>query len=509
VTERSRVAHRVPLLLVLTALLAGSIGATPPTTQADDDPDGRGVGVRVKPPTADGPKRRWAILIALNAYRHWPDLRMCVADAKKLADVLVKHAGFKRERVWLMTMDASSAHDHPYTADAIHHRLTLLLKQTRPNDVVIVYFAGHGDLVGGKSYLVPFDAKRVDNHVLPQQGLPISEVRNLLEDYRICKARHKLLVLDACHSGGERGVVPAMARGFDSPLAAAKTFATISSCTEGQTSLEDEKLGHGVFTHFLVEALSGKADYDKNQSIDLMELYGFVSRKTREYVSKRFNKQQTPKFMGKIVTGFEVAVKGGATASPPDGPDTTPVTTPAELSKTLTLRKPGQLPIEMILVAAAGGPFYISKHEITQEHYRRFCKAKGLPFPEKRYDRSFGVALHPKLPMVHVTHTEAKAFCAYYGLQLPTAAQWVTAAGQMQVSEKNPWRYALPVDDAKLSKTAGGVIGMADNVAEWCAESERCGGGAWSSSPSIDPKTVKIVYSDALGFRPCTMPKTR
>ncbi|MDR3108150.1 MAG: caspase family protein, partial [Planctomycetaceae bacterium] len=33
-----------------------------------------------------------------------------------------------------------------------------------------------------------------------------------------------------------------------------------SSCRKGQQSLEDGKAGHGIFTKFVLEALSGKAD---------------------------------------------------------------------------------------------------------------------------------------------------------------------------------------------------------------------------------------------------------
>jgi uncharacterized caspase-like protein len=39
---------------------------------------------------------------------------------------------------------------------------------------------------------------------------------------------------------------------------------TLSSCAPGQISWEDEKLGDGVFTHFLLEGLAGKAERSKN-----------------------------------------------------------------------------------------------------------------------------------------------------------------------------------------------------------------------------------------------------
>jgi hypothetical protein len=74
-----------------------------------------------------------------------------------------------------------------------------------------------------------------------------------------------------------------------------------SSCRKGQQSLEDGKAGHGIFTKFVLEALSGKADKQTeldakgneivikgDGEINFFELTDYVIRKTRDYVKEQY-----------------------------------------------------------------------------------------------------------------------------------------------------------------------------------------------------------------------------
>ena len=52
----------------------------------------------------------------------------------------------------------------------------------------------------------------------------------------------------------------AMSRGFaDSLRRPPKGSAAATSCGEGQMAIEDQELGHGVFMHFVLDGLKGKA----------------------------------------------------------------------------------------------------------------------------------------------------------------------------------------------------------------------------------------------------------
>ncbi len=73
----------------------------------------------------------------------------------------------------------------------------------------------------------------------------------------------------------------------------------LASCGPGQRSHASEKLGHGVFTYLLAEGLAGKADQDKDNSINLNELYDYVREKTRLYVEVVLGEKQEPSLIGK------------------------------------------------------------------------------------------------------------------------------------------------------------------------------------------------------------------
>jgi len=57
-----------------------------------------------------------------------------------------------------------------------------------------------------------------------------------------------------------------------------------------QVSQEDPALGHGIFTHFLLEALGGAADLDADGAVTVREVHLYLQRKVHE----RSNGAQTP-----------------------------------------------------------------------------------------------------------------------------------------------------------------------------------------------------------------------
>jgi hypothetical protein len=82
----------------------------------------------------------------------------------------------------------------------------------------------------------------------------------------------------------------------------------LSSCQEGQQSYEDPDLGHGVFMHFVLQGLDGKATPRNDGRITMKELYDFVHENVTSYVHKKYNDPQTPVFQS---PAFKGEVEGG------------------------------------------------------------------------------------------------------------------------------------------------------------------------------------------------------
>ena len=74
----------------------------------------------------------------------------------------------------------------------------------------------------------------------------------------------------------------------------------LNSCNPGQFSLEDKELGHGIFTHFVLQGLAGKADADGDQVVSLGELYEYAGDATKTPQARKFNELQTPGLKGAV-----------------------------------------------------------------------------------------------------------------------------------------------------------------------------------------------------------------
>lgn len=142
--------------------------------------------------------------------------------------------------------------------------------------------------------------------------------------------------------------------------------------------------------------------------------------------------------------------------------------------------------------------FWIDKYEVTQGDYAE-CIIAGACTPLTQPD--YGIPLPPevaKLPATGPTWQQAVDYCAYRGKLLPTEAQWEKAARGTD-GRRLPWGNTYdwshcdqanvsPIYDdgtpsdcpdhqdvAEVDAFPGdvspyGVIGMAGNVAEWCAD---------------------------------------
>jgi uncharacterized caspase-like protein len=210
--------------------------------------DGRGL---VRPHASAGTfdrGRKWAVIIGVNEYidPNIPDLKYCVADAHLVRDKLVERCGYDDERILLIADDQPKAYLRPMKRN-LQVQVPAWLKRAEAGDTVLVFFAGHGFLdARAQGFLATLDCER-DN--LGLTGLRTDELRDML---RQCKATQKLMVLDCCHSGGERGIeVGSSSQELGASFQAAQGLITLASCQKQETSREWEAKGHGLFTYFL------------------------------------------------------------------------------------------------------------------------------------------------------------------------------------------------------------------------------------------------------------------
>jgi uncharacterized caspase-like protein len=174
-------------------------------------------------------------------------------DALDVAALLKAQQGKLFGRVDCVTLTDAQA-----TRRNIEEALRRLHARAGPNDYVIVFLAGHGgpDTLGRYNF-VPHDA----HPLLPSTLLPGQPVRDALQK----SAGRRFLVLDTCHAGGFMG--------------AGTEFATLAACMAKEFSAEGMTFPNGNFTRAFVEALSGKADANRDGVVTLAELDAYVSER--------------------------------------------------------------------------------------------------------------------------------------------------------------------------------------------------------------------------------------
>ena len=167
-----------------------------------------------------------------------------------------------------------------------------------PDDVVIVTFSGHGTPT---HELVPFDADRND---LAGSCIPLV---TLTEWFERIPARRLVCVLDCCFSGGAGAKVlqaDALMRSLDSTDVALRRLSgkgriIITASTATEEAWENPRLGHGLLTHHLLDALQGAPEVTREGRITVYRLLEYVSSRVAD-ASAALGKTQHPTVRGQI-----------------------------------------------------------------------------------------------------------------------------------------------------------------------------------------------------------------
>jgi hypothetical protein len=177
------------------------------------------------------------------------------------------------------------------TKATIYAALEQIKSKALEQDMIVVYYAGHGVMSGGTDkekefFIVPHDVTQLygRDEMLFEKAISAADLKKYAQ---AINAQKQVFILDACQSAGALGALEEQSRGAAEEKAIAQLARStgtfwITSTGSDQFASEFAKLGHGIFTYALLEGIGGAADVNKDQRLTIRELSTYIENKVPE-----------------------------------------------------------------------------------------------------------------------------------------------------------------------------------------------------------------------------------
>src|ERR1035437_1207274 len=310
--------HRVVLVAALAGGLALAQQKSDPVKARDMSMVRLGTPEELKTPLRV--PRGYAVVIGISKYRNLApkdNLAFAETDTENLYSALIS-----KEAVNLEFENVKKLIGPLATLQNIRDALEVWLpSHAQEADRVVVYFVGHGLAdQDGRGYLVPYDVDLSDPKRLAETAYPMQRLGEVFS--KNVKAKWKMLLLDACHSG-KITVDSTPSRVNESLRGLPQGFLTLTSSRASERSFEDPELagGNGLFSYFLVRGWMGEADVDPRDGVVTAdELVSYVQREVKNYAKER-GQQQSPSdfgdFPNEMILGYSPTVRAKLTEDLP------------------------------------------------------------------------------------------------------------------------------------------------------------------------------------------------
>lgn len=204
-------------------------------------------------------KSQYAVIIGISEYQYadgknLSNLAFADNDARDFSNEL-NRLGWSRSQIRLLINEQATLRNIRIAMDS-------WLTKTGPDDLIVLYWSGHG-------YPDPEDPTKVyfacyDTDIsIPATGYRMDHVRSSLEEK---KARNVLVLADTCHAGklitrGNKGIsiIPQL-KSMEKAKTIPKGWIFMVGADSDRQAIEHTSWSNGAFTRSLLNALSGQAD---------------------------------------------------------------------------------------------------------------------------------------------------------------------------------------------------------------------------------------------------------
>ena len=248
--------------------------------------------------TIAGPQT-FALIMGVSKYKFVKPLNFADKDAEMFRDFLKSPAGggLKEDNIYMLLNEQANE-----TNFQVKFKAWLKAKKLQKGDRLFMYLAGHGDAIDEDQFFyLTYDCNPAGdkNNYLVAGAIRMFDIKAMMAK-EVGKGVEVFLIMDACRSnelpGGSEG------QGFfNSAVSEQRVGEIIMLATgAGQESLEDPSIGsgHGLFTWYLVDGLSGMADDmgQKDDKVTVEEIQKYVQKNVPNVAQSKFKRKQDPYF---------------------------------------------------------------------------------------------------------------------------------------------------------------------------------------------------------------------
>jgi uncharacterized caspase-like protein len=214
----------------------------------------------------------WVLAVGINAYTDnpiFPNLKFCVSDAKNICDAFKAQEGKAFNKVNTLLISDTEA-IKPAKNNILSNMA--FLRDAKPNDTVILYFALHSMTQDNNFYLLPSDIRHEKNDRLVSTSM--INFTDIINSFNV--PGKKIMLLDTHYS--ETAI----------RLATGKNIAVLGACKDNEQAHESPFFQGGFFTVSFLDALREGAT--ANDTITL----GTLSTSVKDRVGKMSRGRQNP-----------------------------------------------------------------------------------------------------------------------------------------------------------------------------------------------------------------------
>jgi len=264
--------------------------------------------------TIVGPQT-FAIILGISTYKYVRPLTYADKDAEMFRDYLKSPAGGKVSDDNIFILLNEQALSTTFWSKGFKW---LDAKRLQKGDKLFIYLAGHGDAIDEDQFFyLTYDCNPAGdkNNYMAGGNIQLFNLKKKIAK-ETAKNVDVYFIMDACRSnelpGGSDG------QNFLNTAISEKRAGEIIMLATGagQESLEDASIGtgHGLFTYYLVDGLTGAADSTgtADNQVTLSEIQKYVDKNVPAIAQQRFKRKQDPFFCcndngDKIVSSVDTA----------------------------------------------------------------------------------------------------------------------------------------------------------------------------------------------------------